>query len=328
MSPKHILIVLVVLSLVFFVRYRIPNTSNVVSDNIEITGSYNKMKRIIRVKNARLIKRVLTVNEVLEGLPYSYGTQDEYGRMEKVGCIGNGEVIVYNADRIGRGVQIIKSNKQFIELALRLPSTSYDVDVLYDLAKNIARQWSSKRIVDVDSGQKVLLSDIITLKDRDNDININLLSYTYSFDPYIVVCPSVFYPISIDSHTIKSFGTKETYSLYADYLHSRQTIEAYYCRVIIASYPELGGIIGLYPLSADIDIIVPIKPEAMYDSDDGVKECDQYYMAFPSDAELLKVDYDTFIAKVPANLIEQFDATHWHLKPMSRELLDALFEGK
>lgn len=248
--------------------------------------------------------------------------------MAELGATGDGTVIVYNANHIGRGVQIVESNNKFVELALPFPSTCYDIDVCYDLAKNIARQWSSKSIVDVDYEQDVLIQDIDSLKGRDNEKNIEFLNNADSLKLDVFQIPSAFHPISIDLQTIKSFGTKDTYALFSDYLHSRQAIEAYYCRVIIASYPELGGIIGLYPLSADIDIIVPIKPEAMYDSDDGVKECDQYYMAFPLDAELLKVDYDTFIAKVPANLIEQFDATHWHLKPMSRELLDALFEGK
>ena len=125
------------------------------------------MARVIHIKNFKLIKRKLSVQEMLSGLSYHFGTQDEYGRMAQLDVIGNGPVIVYDDHHIGRGVQIVEANNKFVELALPIPSTSYDVEVFYNLANNIARQWSSKSIVDVDYEQDVLLTDIDSLKIED-----------------------------------------------------------------------------------------------------------------------------------------------------------------
>ena len=283
------------------------------------------MARIIRIKNSKLFKRKLSVQEMLSGLSYYFGTQDEYGRMAELDAIGNGPVIVYDDNHIGRGVQIVEANNKFVELALPFPSTSYDVDVFYNLANNTARQWSSKTIVDVDFEQDVPLTDIDSLKERDNEKNIEFLSNADSFKLDVFLLPSAFHPISIDSQTLKSFGTKETYSLFADYLHSRQKIGAYYCRALTASLPGLDGVSGLYVLIEDGDTIIPIKPDVKYSTDEGVKECDHYLIAFNSESRLLKTEYASFITKVPDNSIEQFDASHWHLKPMSRELLESLF---
>ena len=283
------------------------------------------MARIIRVKNLKLIKQKLSVQEMLSGLSYHFGTQDEYGRMAELDAIGNGPVIVYDDNHIGRGVQIVESSNKFVELALPFPSTSYDVEVFYNLAKNIARQWSSKSVVDVDFEQDVPLPDIDSLIDRDDEKNIEFLSKADSFKLDVFQLPSAFHPISIDSETLKSFGTKETYSLFADYLHSRQEVGAYYCRALTASLPGLDGVSGIYVLIEDGDTIIPIKPDAKYSTDEGAKVCDHYLIAFNSESGLLKTEYASFITKVPANYIEQFDATHWHLKPMTRELLESLF---
>lgn len=283
------------------------------------------MARIIHIKNSKLIKRKLSVQEMLSGLSYHFGTQDEYGRMAELDAIGQGPVIVYDDNHIGRGVQIVEANKKFVKLALPFPSTRYDVEVFYNLAYNIARQWSSKSIVDVDYEQDVLLQDIDSLKERDIETNIELLSNADSFKFDVVLIHSAFHPISIDSQTLQSFGTKESYALFADYLHSRQEIGAYYCRAVIASLPGLDGVSGLYVLIDGGDTIIPIKPDAKYSTDEGIKECDHYFIAFNSESGILKAEYASFITKVPANSIEQFDASHWHLKPMSRELLESLF---
>lgn len=262
---------------------------------------------------------------MLSGLSYHFGTQDEYGRMAQLDAIGNGPVIVYDDHHIGRGVQIVKANNKFVELALPIPSTSYDVEVFYNLANNIARQWSSKSIVDVDYEQDVLLPDIDSLKERDIEKNIEFLNNADSFKLDVFQLPSAFHPISIESHILQSFGTREAYALFADYLHSRQEIGAYYCRALTASLPGLDGVSGIYVLIEDGDTIIPIKPDAKYNSAEGIKECDHYLIAYNSESGILKTEYASFITKVPANSIEQFDASHWHLKPMSRELLESLF---
>ena len=283
------------------------------------------MARVIHIKNFKLIKRKLSVQEMLSGLSYHFGTQDEYGRMAQLDAIGNGPVIVYDDHHIGRGVQIVEANNKFVELALPIPSTSYDVEVFYNLANNIARQWSSKSIVDVDYEQDVLLPDIDSLKERDIEKNIEFSSNAGSFKFYVFQLPSAFHPISIESHILQSFGTREAYALFADYLHSRQEIGAYYCRALTASLPGFDGVSGIYVLIEDGDTIIPIKPDAKYNSAEGVKECDHYLIAYNSESGILKTEYASFITKVPANSIEQFDASHWHLKPMSRELLESLF---
>ena len=111
----------------------------------------------------------------------------------------------------------------------------------------------------------------------------------------------------------------------ANHIYLYLEIGAYYCRAVFASLPGLDGVSGLYVLIEDGDTTISIKPDAKYSTDEGIKECDHYFIAFNSESGILKTEYASFITKVPANSIEKFDASHWHLKPMSRKLIESLF---
>ena len=88
------------------------------------------MSRDLIVRNNRLIKKPLSVNDLIYGSTYAYGTLDEYDRMVEFDKIGDGPVVVYDRDHIGRGVQIEELSKKQVKLSLPLPATTYDINVL------------------------------------------------------------------------------------------------------------------------------------------------------------------------------------------------------
>ena len=62
----------------------------------------------ISVRNSRLIKRPLSVNEIIGNSNWSYGTFDEHFRLVE-GEADHGVFVVYDKDCIGRGVQFLDS---------------------------------------------------------------------------------------------------------------------------------------------------------------------------------------------------------------------------
>lgn len=61
----------------------------------------------ISVRNSRLIKRPLSVNEIIGNSNWSYGTFDEHFRLVE-GEADHGVFVVYDKDCIGRGVQFLE----------------------------------------------------------------------------------------------------------------------------------------------------------------------------------------------------------------------------
>ena len=101
----------------------------------------------ISVRNSRLIKRPLSVNEIICNSNWSYGTFDEHFRLVE-GEADHGVFVVYDKDCIGRGVQFLDSkSSREIGLCLLLPATEGDVRMIYEIAEKIARLWKSDHIL-------------------------------------------------------------------------------------------------------------------------------------------------------------------------------------
>lgn len=135
------------------------------------------MSRDLIVRNKHIIKTPLSINDLIDESTYAFGTLDEYDRMTEFGKIGDGPVVVYDRDHIGRGVQIEESSKKQLKLSLPLPATAFDIDVLYYLAQRAAKLWGNNSIIDPDWGNRISLDDIDTQKKADYKSSISILPF-------------------------------------------------------------------------------------------------------------------------------------------------------
>lgn len=86
------------------------------------------MARELFIRNSRLLKKPLSMSDIVSGHKWSYGTLDDHGRLDEGKIYNNGPLIIYDTEKIGRGIQILDhdSSKE-IHLALVLPATEGDV---------------------------------------------------------------------------------------------------------------------------------------------------------------------------------------------------------
>ena len=155
------------------------------------------MSRDLIVRNNHLIKNPLSINDLIDGSTYAYGTLDEYDRMVEFDKIGDGPVIVYDRNHIGRGVQIEELSKKQIKLSLPLPATAFDIDVLYYLARRAAERWGNNVIIDPDWKIRISLDDIDTQKKADYGSSIGILASWPSSSPGPTSLPCALFPISL-----------------------------------------------------------------------------------------------------------------------------------
>ena len=88
---------------------------------------------------------------------------------------------------------------------------------------------------------------------------------------------------------------------FAQYLHEKQEIDAYYTRGLLTSLPYMEGISSLYVLIDQGICILPFNPEDSYRDGDNVKECDNYHIAYWYGEDLLRMDYDAFLEIVSSS---------------------------
>ena len=131
------------------------------------------MAREVFIHNSRIIKKCLSFTDVIGDENYAVSYLDEYMRFttqESESCF----TMLFNNDSIGRGIQIVETDKNSFHLAVNLPCTEEDVKMLYKLSRRIAYLWKSNHIIVEDT--RVELSEIEMVEEQDIAMNKSLLA--------------------------------------------------------------------------------------------------------------------------------------------------------
>lgn len=284
------------------------------------------MARELFIRNSRLLKRPLSMSNVVSGRKWSYGTLDDHGRLEEGKISNNGPLVIYDTENIGRGIQILDhdSGKE-IHLALVLPATEGDVRMLYDVAKRIAELWKSKHIsVDGDIEEVSNLDHCI---DFDIKTHISVLRNArriFNESEYLnLACATL--PVCISIEQLESFA--DEYNEFGHYLHEKQKIAAYKSAALFAQLDDV--ICSIYVFFDNGAIILPREPEMKFTQDGEVYICEESYIFVHELFEgerVSKMSFSDFVNKVPSDKKIEFDHKHILYSPLTSEELRAIFK--
>lgn len=284
------------------------------------------MARELFIRNSRLLKRPLSMSDVVSGRKWSYGTLDDHGRLEEGKISNNGPLVIYDTENIGRGIQILDhdSGKE-IHLALVLPATEGDVRMLYDVAKRIAELWKSKHIsVDGDIEEVSNLDHCI---DFDIKTHISVLRNArriFNESEYLnLACATL--PVCISIQQLESFA--DEYNEFGHYLHEKQKIAAYKSAALFAQLNDV--ICSIYVFFDNGAIILPREPEMKFTQDGEVYICEESYIFVHELFEGEKIStmrFDDFVNRVPSDKKIEFDYKHILISPLTSEELQAIFK--
>lgn len=281
------------------------------------------------IKNKQFIKKPLTIQDITMG-KYAAGTIDQYMRNTRE--VKDGELVVYNPDKIGRGVSVMGWNsdiKNEIAIVANSFSTKYDYEMFYDIVGNIMRVWKTKNFEE--EGIKYSEADLEKLcqEQKTNamkmmaDIN-NLVNRA---DGEELTFFSAMLPIDLKLDVIQKFGEENDEEGYADYLHELQTIDAYFAvPVYYAQKINKDACFGGYAITSDTDTIFPVKPKIppfFTDPATGkALECSLYIVNLCSYAQkkiVARFSFEDFVKLADINNCPEFDASHVILKGISEE---------
>ena len=112
--------------------------------------------------------------DVILGETLHYGTFEN--EQLNVGEMGNGEIIVFNPDSIGRGFSITWTPKEKKSIALRLlsPPTTQELTDFYATVKRMATHWNATLTVD---GNKIGLEAFLESFQDSVDFNNKSLNH-------------------------------------------------------------------------------------------------------------------------------------------------------
>ena len=284
------------------------------------------MARELFIRNSRLLKKPLSMSEIVSGHKWSYGTLDDHGRLDKGKIDNNGPLIIYDTENIGRGIQILDhdSSKE-IHLALVLPATEGDVRMLYDVAKRIAELWKSKHIsVDGDKEDVSNLDHCIDFDIKTHKSVLRNARQIFNGSEYLnLACATL--PVCISIEQLENFA--DDYNEFGHYLHEKQMISAYKSAPLFAQLDDV--ICSIYVFFDNGAIILPRVPEMKFTQDGEIYTCKESYI-FVRDLfegeKISKMRFNDFIGRVPSEKKTEFDYRHILINPLTSEELQAIFK--
>ena len=285
------------------------------------------------IKNKQLIKKPLTIQDITMG-KYACGSSDQY--MRNTGEVKEGDLIVYNPKKIGRGIGILpwKSGlKTEITLLANSFSTRYDFELFYDVIGNIMRVWKTKHFEQ--EGIKFSADDLGRLCEEQKSASLNLMADIENIlkdDGNEITIFGAMFPLYVETRIIKRLGIARDEEEYADYLHSLQCMDAYYAIPLFYNGKVKTDIIfGNYAITSETDTIFPVKPIVspfVNDPNTGKPlECSLYAVSLYSYAKkkmIARVSFDDFCKMADIENCEKHDRMHVILKGISEERLEEM----
>lgn len=286
----------------------------------------------IEIKQNGFMKRELRIEDITAG-KYKYGVMDECWRLDE-GSIQGESIIFYNPEHIGRGVEIDwkPGIKDSIHLHLPVPATCYDIDLCFDIVQNVCKTWNTRTFYH--NEEKVYEKDIKGLIEQHKNYALSILASTsenrQADDHLILFC--VMHPISFDTTTLSEFGHGGDAEGYAKLLHDKQSRDLYYAVSRVYTKPD-GSNFGAYAVAADVDTILPIRPEPplmMMDSKTGEPiKCSQFVVNVGSleNADIGgTISYEDFAEGIGLASLEKYDANHVILPGLTEGTVKELVE--
>lgn len=281
------------------------------------------MNTEIKIKNRNLFnKKALKISDISLN-KYSYGALDDYYR--NTFELKDGFNILFNPRHIGRGIEFYWSDNLNKELILRINSlsTRYDIEMLYDVVRNVTSVWNERSFYEND--EFVRVSDIANLYQRQVEYNKKLISNIYKINMKTIF--GAIFPIEIDNDTLKGFVNN--YDGYTKYLHNLQSVNAHYASPLIFPYKE-NEYYGNYVVSLDIDTIFPIKASDPILFTNKQIKCSLFIVTIASAKEkeiYATMYFDEFVNKIDINSYAKFDSTHILLKGLTKEKITELINS-
>lgn len=251
----------------------------------------------VRIKQKKLLKKPLDINDIIAISNLSYGISDQNYRLvpDKTGA----NTLLYDSKRLARGIEVSFEQHDII-LVLSLPTGHEEIIGFYELIKKICWQLKTDQFLIDD--QVKYLNEIDQLYENDCKASINALldlkdKVNNSEYRYFQIL-GIYHPISLGIDELNEIDG----SLFklSDLLGRLQSLDVYYaaCKV----YRIQDRLAGIYITQANLPTVVPLEPYIIFNQIEGVTD---WYIIIK---ENRMISYQDFIKSISE--ATYFDANH------------------
>ena len=273
-------------------------------------------------------KKKLDFQKVIEESELRYGSNNDFYVL-KDEEINNDTAILYNPDKIGRGIFFngSRAKENLYEISYNIPTTRAEINDFIRLAEVITKQLGKVEMYCVEEERNFTVDELKENFERFVDFSTEKLNEFCSnkeYDSYILTL--ALWPYCIPQHKVDLWSKCSNLSDFENTLHHIQSQDIYYASPNIYQNNENHKIGAFYVLTEGCKTVYPLKADGFLNMDQ--IKIDQGFIQFYiySEDRFIKglYPYDKFIEEIKKQGAELFDKTHVSVPPMSKNQLENL----
>lgn len=255
------------------------------------------MSVMVKIKQKSLLKKKLTIKDIIKISGLSYGVSDENYRLIRNEIADH--TLLYNEKSLARGIDL-SIDKDDIILLLSLPTTKNEIRCFYEVIEKVCKELKLKKYIRdentvlLEDNEKYIKSDeegsIAGLQSLQEMCDENTYSHLEIF--------GIYNPISIGKKEIKTI--KNNLENFEKFLNEIQSLDVYYATPKIYKVEE--RLIGIYVIPTDVPTVVPTKPYIVLNQ---IKDIKEWYVILKNEQELR---FEDFINNIKNK--EYYDQNH------------------
>jgi hypothetical protein len=276
----------------------------------------------VNIYQKKFLKKSLPFKVILGNL--SFGSMDEYERLREGEMGGNG-FVMFNPAHIGRGIGVEWSPlvKSKVYLRLPFPASAEDIDDFYDVAERICAYWKVDEIEQ--DGGIVPVSGFPAQREHQKNFNLEVLN-GMSKDEAGNLCQifGAIHPLFLGDEDRARFSAAESLDSFRDFMHERQSIDAYYASPGFYKMNNSDEITGTYFITEGVRSIVPKEPYVPFRFEAEVSDWQVCLASETRDCAVGRCNYADFIGSLAG--FSAFDDKHIVIEGLSLEKIDEIID--
>ena len=259
---------------------------------------------------------------LLNNCKLSYGSYNDFYTMDE-GKTKNGTAILYNPNRIGRGIFFDAGNvsKGEIKVSYNIPTTAAEIEDFVKVVKEVERQFGKASLHCEEENKDYSSSELeknIPFMTEFSLKQLNEGCVKNGNMQYILTLAK--FPWYMDDEKKEKYKTIKSLDDFEETIHGLQKNDVYYAKPSLFKDGKSGKILAFYTLTSNCESYFPVKPDSFLNFD--APKIDEALVRFFIYEEEKVVDgyypYEKFVEFIKEKGATKFDAERLRVPEISK----------
>lgn len=271
-------------------------------------------------------KKQVSLEQLLSSCNFRYGSDNEYFILEE-NEINNQTMVLYNPNRIGRGIFLDASQMErgTLTISYNIPTTASEIQDFIHFTEQIVSQYEKVEMYCVEEERNYTLEELVANKENMVAFSLQSLHDFCNNKEYMShIFTLAMWPWVLTEEQVQKFESCEDLCEFEEIMHNMQCIDVYYAKPRL--YLKNEKVAAFYVLTEECESIFPIKADNFINLDQiEIEEgCIQFYI-FSEDRMLDGLyDYDKFMKIMLERGVETFDKDHVRIPSLTKQDIEEI----